>query len=151
MTGKQRAVIIDLDSTLANNDHRKHFVENKPKDFDAFYAGIPQDKVNEWCEKIMEAMECVDFKILLVTGREGNPKVKQDTLDWLSNNCICYDDIFFRKEKDYRPDTVVKEEIYKEHIEPNYNILFCVDDRPSVVRMWRSLGLTCLQCDDKEF
>ena len=46
---------------------------------------------------------------------------------------------------DFRPDSVVKEEIYNNHIKDNYYVAGVFDDRDSVVKLWRDLGLTCFQ------
>lgn len=43
---KQKAIIVDLDGTLCNAEHRKHYVEAKKKDWKSFYNGIAQDKPN---------------------------------------------------------------------------------------------------------
>lgn len=56
-----------------------------------------------------------------------------------------------RKDGDFRKDSIVKEEIYREWIEPFHEVLFCIDDRKQVVDMWRSIGLTCLQCAEGNF
>jgi hypothetical protein len=56
-----------------------------------------------------------------------------------------------RKKGDRREDYLVKEEIYKNHIDQIYNVMFVLEDRKQVVDMWRRLGLTCLQCAPGEF
>ena len=56
-----------------------------------------------------------------------------------------------RKEKDYRQDAIIKQEIYENEIEGKYNIHFVLDDRDQVVAMWRKKGLTCLQVDYGDF
>jgi hypothetical protein len=56
-----------------------------------------------------------------------------------------------RKSGDNRKDSVVKEEIFNEHIKPNFIVEFVLDDRNQVVEMWRKLGLTCLQVADGNF
>ncbi len=61
------------------------------------------------------------------------------------------DRIFFRRAGDFRADDEVKREIWKEHIQPHYRVLFVVDDRDRVVRMWREEGLVCLQCAPGDF
>ncbi len=53
-----------------------------------------------------------------------------------------------RREGDYRQDFVVKSEILDRILAEDNEIAFIVDDRPSVVSMWRERGLTCLQCRD---
>jgi hypothetical protein len=40
-------IVFDIDGTLANIEHRLHHVRSKPKNWPAFDAGIPNDKVNE--------------------------------------------------------------------------------------------------------
>jgi hypothetical protein len=56
-----------------------------------------------------------------------------------------------RQTDDNRKDSIIKEEIYDAHIRGKYNVLFVLDDRDQVVQMWRSLGLTVLQCNEGDF
>ena len=46
---------------------------------------------------------------------------------------------------------IVKEEIYKKYIEPNYCVLGVIDDRPKVARNWRQLGLKTMQVGVPEY
>ena len=60
--------------------------------------------------------------------------------------------LLMRKNKDMRADTIVKREIWDAQIAPFYNVLCAIDDRPSVVRMWRyEVGLPVFQVADREF
>ncbi len=45
----------------------------------------------------------------------------------------------------------MKREIYAKYIAPHYDVTFVVDDRKSVVDMWRSCGLVTLQCAEGNF
>lgn len=45
----------------------------------------------------------------------------------------------------------MKKAWYHELIEPFFDVLFAVDDRKRVADMWRSVGLTCLHCDEGNF
>jgi len=56
-----------------------------------------------------------------------------------------------RKTGDSRKDSIVKREIFEEHIKGKYRIQFVLDDRNQVVEMWRQLGLTCLQVAEGDF
>jgi len=145
---KDPAIIIDIDGTLANCEHRRHWVENKPKQWDKFFEEMDKDDLNSWCDEIIDAFKG-NFKILLVTGR--SQKYAEKTLDWLRKWGVHYDRLIMRAEDDFRLDTIVKREIYEEQIKDNFDVLFTVDDRSSVVNMWRELGLTCLQCDKGDF
>ncbi len=59
--------------------------------------------------------------------------------------------LFMKRCDDEREDALVKKEIYLEHIKNSYEVVFVVDDRSSVVKMWRSLGIICLQCASGEY
>jgi hypothetical protein len=49
-----------------------------------------------------------------------------------------------RPEKDNRPDTVVKSEMYEKYIKDKYSILYVIDDRPCVIRMYKRMGFYVL-------
>lgn len=145
---KEQAIIVDLDGTLCNTEHRQHFMQQKPKDWKSFYAGILRDKPNLWCQLLIEGMR-TQMRVLFVSGRPDD--YAADTIDWLERHGFENHSLYMRKAGDYRKDSVVKAEIYKENIEPHYNVIFCVDDRQQVVDAWRELGLTCLQCAKGDF
>ncbi len=145
---KKDAIIIDLDGTLSNCDHRLHFVRDKRKNWPEFFRQLINDPVNEWCKEIIQKFEN-NHNIILVSGR---PDDYEDlTRQWLANNNIHYDALFMRKSKDYRKDDIVKTEIYNNFIAANYNIKFCIDDRKQIVAAWRKLGLVCLACAEGDF
>jgi len=143
-----KAIIIDLDGTLCNMVHRLSFIVNqaKKKDWNTFYSKIGEDTVNGWCYEIISLFAQQNFNILYVTGRPNN--YRSVTMDWLRQNNCPINGLFMREEKDNRKDDIVKKEIYLSFIKPKYEILFCIDDRPNVTQMWRSLGLVCLQCNE---
>lgn len=146
-TEKIPAILIDLDGTLANvSERRGEFL--KTKDWDSFYSKISEDILNVWCFQIIEKFKA-EYKVLLVTGRRESYRV--ETLNWLKRNNVSFDGIYFRGKDDFRQDDIVKKEIYQKHIVSSFDVLFVVDDRISVVKMWRSLGLVCLQCDEGNF
>lgn len=129
------AVMCDIDGTLAL------FGKENPYERDFL-----QDKVNR---PVLSILKSCQVQIILVSGRNG--KFLEQTHEWLKQNKIDYDRIYMRAEGDNRKDTLVKEEIYKTHIQGKFNIDFVLDDRDSVVELWRSLGLTCLQVAEGDF
>ena len=44
---KARAIIVDLDGTLANSDHREHLMHNGERD--KYFDLVSYDSLNEWC------------------------------------------------------------------------------------------------------
>ena len=84
------------------------------------------------------------FECVLVSGRpeEYRPVTEQ----WLTWNEIPFNRLLMRRAKDNRKDAIVKEEILRQLLSDGAEIAFAVDDRQSVVDMWRSNGITCFQC-----
>lgn len=134
---KRRCVIVDIDGTLAHNLSGRNIYDlSKVKDDtpDPFVTCIV-DAVNETFSRYVD--------ILIVSGRDESSR--EVTEEWLDNNTIPYTKFYMRSEGDRRDDTIVKEEIYHQYIEPNYAVLGVFDDRPKVCRMWRKLGLNVAQ------
>ena len=135
-------VVFDIDGTLANIEHRLDYVRSKPKNWKAFDAGIPNDKVNFPVAEMFWALDATDqHTIVLASGR--NERSRQATEDWLRKNSLnAYDKLYMRKADDFRRDDIVKQEILDQII-ADYgrkpDMVF--DDRPRVVRMWRDNGI----------
>lgn len=129
-----KAIICDLDGTLA--------LMNGRNPFDA--STCDQDLINEPVSNLLKNYKKLGYKILLVSGRED--KYKEPTLRFLATHEIVFDDLIMRKTKDSRKDSVIKTEIYNNHIKDNYFIEFVLDDRNQVVDTWRNdLKLPCFQ------
>lgn len=144
--GKQ-AVICDLDDTLTNAAHKDHLA--KAKQWKAFEAASENDPVNQWCLDLITTLsKSGKYEIIYVTGRqEGMRSLSQN---WLKRHNAPDGVLLMRSAKDYRSDNVVKKQIYEKKIAPYYDVAFCLEDRPHIADMWRSLGLVCLLCSDKE-
>lgn len=145
----QMKVIFDIDGTLANNSHRIHYLTEGKKNWESFRAELEDDSPNEPIVTLLQIMTIAGYKIILSTGRFE--KDRERTERWLENNSIFYHDLFMRSDGDHRPDFEVKEDMLRELQIGRDNILFVVDDRSSVVEMWRRNGLTVLQCAKGDF
>ena len=146
---KKRAIIVDLDGTLSNCEHRVHHVQKEPKDWVSFHSSLVEDKLNNWCHTLINAMLKDDVTIILLTGRDE--KYRDLTLGWLERHAITFEDLHMRPDEDRRSDHIVKKDIYHNSIKEDFDILFVLEDRKSVVQMWRDEGITCLHCDWGEF
>lgn len=144
----RRAIIFDIDGTLADCSHRQVHLLKEPKDWPAFNATMAMDTCNDWCRDLLEAMSWT-HSIFLVTGREEC--FREETEAWLKNNGISHNGLFMRAVKDYRQDPVIKRELYEQFIKPTHAVDFIVEDRARVVKMWREIGLVCLQCAEGNF
>ena len=148
MAIKKKAIIVDIDGTLADASHRLHFLASSPKRWDEFHRGSELDEVNTWCTEIIERFS-PDHEIILLTGR-GN-EYREVTKNWLKEKAVTFNQLFMRANADRRSDFEVKKEIFLEKITEGHDVLFVIEDRMSVVAMWRELGLICLQCAKGDF
>jgi len=146
---RKSAIIVDLDGTLTNCDHRVHFLREHPKDWVSFFEGLIHDEINPWCDQIISAMKKAGHQIILMTGRSRD--YEELTIKWLKDHQVHFDLLLMRAERDFRSDSVIKRELYDQYVVGEYEALFVIEDRQSVVAMWRELGLTCLQCAVGDF
>lgn len=138
-----KAIICDLDGTVALHQNRR-------SPFD--YSKVDKDAVNWPVADIVKLHAEAGFHILYVSGREDS--CRDLTLKWLTEKGLPSTGnvkLFMRKSKDHRKDSIVKLEIFDEHIRNQYRVMFVLDDRDQVVKMWRELGLTCLQVAEGAF
>lgn len=144
------AIIIDLDGTLCDVRHRTHLVKQQPPDWPAFFDACVNDTPNAAIVILYRMARESGIPVIYVSGRPETHRAPTEA--WLEQYRL--DDhkkLLMRPAGDYRADAIVKRELYEQHIAGKYAILFVVDDRSVVVRMWRELGLTCLQCADGDF
>lgn len=143
-----KAVIFDLDGTLADATHRLHHIQNGSRNWDAFFAECVNDPIIEPIRELAIALHREGYLLLLVSGR--SKAVYLETTLWLDRHGVPFTELHMRPEGDYRQDFIIKSEILDDILARGHEIAFVVDDRPSVVTMWRERGLTCLQCRDWE-
>lgn len=89
------------------------------------------------------------FTLILVSGRSEESRKITET--WLVWNSIPFERLLMRPANDFRSDVEVKQEMLDLLRREGQDISFVVDDRNSVVAMWRKNGITCLQCAEGNF
>lgn len=141
---KPRCVICDIDGTLAHNLSGRNIYD---------YTRVIEDTPDPLVCAVVDSLDFTfgdDYlDIIIVSGREDS--CRQETEEWLEHNDIPFTALYMRQEGDRRDDVIVKEEIYKKYIEPNYCVLGVIDDRPKVARNWRQLGLKTMQVGVPEY
>ncbi len=145
---KRKALIIDLDGTLADIRVRLKHLQGKKKDWKSFNKTLETDQIHDWCRELINRFAS-DHDIIIVSGR--TEELKQETINWLEKYHVTYHHLFMRHAQDSRPDNEIKLQIYEEHIKNKFNVVFVVDDRQKVVDMWRGEGLVVLQCAPGNF
>lgn len=143
----EEIVIFDIDGTLADVSERIHHVRQKPKNWNAFFQGMAQDKAIHSMVRLCNVLYSSGMKIILCSGR--SEEHRPETVQWMAEKGVNYHELILRRDGDRRSDTVVKREMLAD-IDKS-QVLFVVEDRSRVVEMWRSEGLVCLQCAPGEF
>lgn len=142
--GLPGAIICDLDGTLA------HFGDKNPYERD-FINDALNHNVSMILDLVAQGEDVFNFPIYIIIVSGRSDKFKEETKQWLDKFGVHYEQLFMRKDDDWRKDSIVKQEIYDQHIKGKYNVIFVLDDRNQVVDMWRKNGLTCLQVAEGNF
>ncbi len=149
---KNKIIIVDLDGTVADLTHRLQFIKKEKKDWDAFYHFCDKDKpIRNVIEVIERLANSEGYKVCFITGRSNSVMLK--SAQWIHDNIKINGkfDLLMREDKDYRPDYIVKSELFKNSKYKKEDVLVVFEDRSSVVKMWRDLGLTVFQVAEGEF
>lgn len=128
---KPGAIIVDIDGTIA-------FMSLERGPFDWHKVGLDQPNLIT-IHMVKEMAGWLKAQTLIVTGRDE--VCRDETEEWLNKQGIKYANLFMRPAGDKRKDTVIKQEIYRELIEPKYNVFMAFDDRPRVIKMYREMGV----------
>lgn len=155
---KHGVVLCDLDGTLADIDHRLHFVEPElakmhhpetlagkaefKKDWKGFFGAIKDDTIRTDVVDMLLKHEEAGREIFFVSARpEG---CRRDTEAWLEAALKGYrihKALFMRPEHDKREDSEVKQQMLNDCFPDRSWIVEVIDDRPRVIRMWKENGL----------
>lgn len=154
---KPSAIICDLDGTLCDVEHRRHFVrvpDGTKKDWGGFFRAMVDDTPYQWCVDLLKRMSYGRaHTVVFCSGRPDS--YRRETKEWLEQYGLTnlHTDfyLFMRHRQDQRQDDIVKEIILDFELLTRFTPFFMIDDRAQVVKMWRRRGYTCLQCDEGLF
>lgn len=166
---KKAYVICDLDGTLSDTTGRLHFLrstceycggdgrdgkpcvltnqekkdgwkaEHQKRDWGGFFGRISGDPVREDVKQQLKDFMKDGYEIVFMSGRPENYRTASEA--WLAEHWgLPYATLIMRKENDKRPDTDVKKQLFERYLK-QFPIHKVIDDRPSVIRMWREEGL----------
>jgi len=135
-TWRGRTIIVDIDGTVAMNDGHRGWYE---------YDKVADDKYHEDITDLVHILMAngdVGYLVFL-SGRSED--CRDETTAWLDKEFWAEDyELYMRASGDHRDDAIVKYELFDKHLRDR-NIWFVLDDRDRVVKMWRELGVRCLQ------
>ncbi len=142
-------IIFDVDGTLMDINHRKKFVEQRPKDWKSFRAETPNDTPHKDIFQIAIALQKAGHNIIIASGRNNSQRAI--TREQLESEGLVFDNLFMRSDKDFRGDDVLKKEMLGLMREKGLDPKLVFDDRTRVVDMWRQEGLKAVQVAPGDF
>jgi FMN phosphatase YigB (HAD superfamily) len=151
--------IFDLDGTLADLRHRRHFVDGTDgkKDWDAFHAACADDALIRPVADTMVRLAHAWADVWVWSGRMDT--VRAETIEWLAANRLMrlLDNpldprLKMRPAGDYTPDHILKERwLHAMSPGDRASLVMVFDDRQRVVDMWRRNGVVCAQVAPGDF
>lgn len=138
------AWLVDLDGTLALG----RFGEpGRRGPFDWHRVG--EDRPNLPVIELCRALAASRSQIVVLSGRDAI--CRDQSTGWLALFDVPHHALVMRPIGDSRPDHVVKAELFWAIIAETWNVRGVIDDRASVVAMWRAMGLVCAQVAPGDF
>ncbi len=139
-----KCILVDIDGTVATMSDRSPFDWKK----------VHLDEPKQPIINVVKAMKTAGYAIVFLSGRDSISRA--DTISWLEKHIGWREGqdytLFMRPINDNRKDSIVKRELFDNHIQGRYYVEVVLDDRDQVVALWRNdLGLTCLQVDYGNF
>jgi hypothetical protein len=143
VTTERQLAVVDIDGVLADVRHRLHHVQNRPKDWAAFFAAAPQDPpLDEGLAVVRKLAE--EHEIIYLSGRPEH--CRQDTLDWFTRHSVPPGDLVLRRRGDRRPARITKVELLDQLAERG-KVAVLVDDDAAVCAAARDAGYAVFEAD----
>ncbi|MDT7545595.1 MAG: hypothetical protein QOE99_1705 [Actinomycetota bacterium] len=133
--------VFDVDGVLADVRHRLHHLENRPKNWGAFF----RDAVNDppLAEGIALCQESAkDCEVVYVTGRPEH--CRRDTLDWFARHDLPEGRLSMRSDGDRRPARMAKPQLLR-RLARDRTVAVVVDDDEQVCDAYEQAGWRVLR------
>lgn len=149
-SNKRRAIIVDLDGTYCDHNHRGELWIMHPRPVEQIQNEIVNDGVTEWCHRIIESYHASGHKIIFLTARTHD--FKEATEKWLQRVAGKFDyELLIRSEQepmDKLNDASFKGLKLLMDILPNYEIDLAIDDKNSCCQIFKAHGINTLECSN---
>jgi hypothetical protein len=139
-------LILDLDGTLCDMNHRVHLAQ--AKQWDEFHAGLEQDGVHEDVLLVLRFLPAF-VRVIVVTGRPMAHYAA--TVAWLRKHELwgMVDSIMMRPDTNFMKDHDLKlwllDEFFEGREKWTNRIIAALDDKGSVIEAFRNAGINAWQ------
>lgn len=145
-------IIVDLDGTVCNIDHRKDFAVNK--EWDEFHSRGVHDMPHPHVVDLIRREMNSGMNLLAVTGRPETWRTK--TLAWMKeHDALLFEDLLMRPNKSFDPAGIVKvqliDEFFGGHDQALEAVAYCLDDQDKIVKVLRDAGFKVHQVAEGDY
>ncbi len=142
--------VFDLDGTLAEISHRRHFVEPPARRWAEFFEACDRDTIIPGVRDVLLNLMRGGNRVEIWSARGG--EVEEKTRVWLETNGIPREVLKrMRPIGENMPDEKLKRLWLHEEIAQGTKPDVIFDDRQKVVDMWRAEGVECFQVNPGDF
>lgn len=153
-------IVFDLDGTLADCSHRRHFVIDPrvngewvearcwESNWQAFYEACDKDILIKPVAEVFLAINYEPYKRNVEIWSGRCESVREKTINWIQCNIPEFEGMQYidrilkmRPIGDYTPDDQLKERWLDEAMAEGKTIEFVIDDRTKVRKMWERRGI----------
>lgn len=128
--------VVDIDGVLADVNHRLGRLASRPKDWDGFFAALPQD--TPYAEGMAIAQRLAeDHTLVYLSGRPE--RTREPTQTWLTKHGFPPGDVLLRSDDDRRPAPAFKVTAVR-RLARQHPVRIVVDDHPGVCQALRDAG-----------
>ena len=147
---EKQTIIFDVDGTIADVEHRRHHVTQRPTDWKSFKEQTRFDTPVEWvCDIAKRHIARGDDVAFFSARNEEQRSITEAQIEaWIG---LGHKGLFLRPDGDFRPDEEFKSDLADKFEEFGGKIDIVFDDRNKVVDMWRARGITCVQVAEGDF
>lgn len=139
-------ILVDMDATLFLNTSGRPFYGDELEPTD-----ILKDEPIPAIVTLVKAYQATGNLVIGLSGREDKPQIRACTIKQCENVGIHLDALVLRPLGSRKRGDASKKELFEENIKDKYFVDFVLDDSSKVVKMYRDLGLTCLQPNEGKF
>lgn len=144
----KKCFLIDIDGTVANGDHRLHYIQKEPKAWDDYFMACSADEPIMHMQALVTGLSEL-FQIVYVSGRSD--LIREQTIAWLDQHGFPCDALYMRKQGDHKNDDKLKIELLAQVRADGFEPVMAFDDRNRVVKAWRDAGVPCAQVAEGDF
>ena len=143
MADERTLAIIDIDGVVADVRHRVHYVEQRPKNWDAFFAAAIDDEAHDEGLAVVETLAAT-CEVIFLTGRPEH--LRDDTQGWLDGHGLGGHRLVMRPEGDRGPSARFKVRRLQQ-LARKRTVAMVVDDDDKVIAAMKEAGFPTLHAD----